>query len=504
MTMTIHSRIRACLLALLLCTLPLAACAQNQGSPPAVAPDPAAPAQTTALRSRPAPQLVQGLADFTQLMEEVDPAVVSIEALIGGGGRANDMDIPEIFRRLDPSLPPARPSTPRGRSMGSGFIISADGYVLTNHHVIDGAQSLTVRLLDRRAFEASIVGSDEQYDVALLKIDNVTDLPTVKIGDSDTLRAGQWVVAIGSPLGLDHSITAGIISALGRSTGGAQQRYVPFIQSDVAINRGNSGGPMFNTQGEVVGINSQILSSMGGYMGISFAIPINLAMNAVEQFKTIGRVSRGQLGAVVEEIDNLKSQGLKLPDNRGALVNQVLANSPAHRAGLQVLDVIRSVNGVSVDTSSDLPPLIGAQAPGSQVRLTIIRNGREQELVATLTELEEDARRAATMPSRRPADPNASGSNALLGLELTNLTTAERSQRGLGADEGVRITAVRGRNAQDAGLASGMIIMQVNRTPVGSVQAINRALGNYKAGDIVMLLIRSGNDSQFIAVRAGN
>jgi len=496
---------RSSLIALLAFTLPLGACAKSNSGP---VPTPTE-AQTLPVTPRPAPQLVHGLADFTDLMAEVGPAVVNVETIIGSRQSFPDVDmeqIPEYFRRFfgpDGIRPEQRPGTPRSRGMGSGFIISADGYVLTNHHVIDGADTVTVRLSDRREFEASIVGSDEQYDVALLKIE-ANDLPVVKVGDSDTLRAGQWVVAIGSPFGLDHSITAGIVSALGRNTGGAQQRYVPFIQSDVAINRGNSGGPLFNTQGEVVGINSQIFSSMGGFMGISFAIPINLAMNAVEQFKTMGRVSRGQLGAVVEGIDNLKAQGLGLPDNRGALVNQVMEDSAASRGGLQVGDVIRAVNGTPVDTFSDVPPLIGAQAPGSRVKLLVMRDGRERELTVTLTELEEDARRATTTASRRTPNTHNAGTNALLGLELAELSAAERRQHGLEADEGVRITAVNSRSSRDAGLAPGVIITQVNRTQVGSIQALNRALGSYKAGDVVMLLVRSGGNSQFVAVRAGD
>jgi len=501
-----YHRIRTSLVALFVFTLPLGACAQGKAPVPPVP----AEAQTLPATPRPAPQLVHGLADFTDLMVEVGPGVVNVETIIGSRQRFPDPDmedIPEYFRRFfGPDFPRSeqQPGGPRSRGMGSGFIISPDGYVLTNHHVIDGAQTVTVRLSDRREFEASIVGSDEQYDVALLKIEANDPLPVVKVGDSDTLRPGQWVVAIGSPFGLDHSITAGIVSALGRNTGGAQQRYVPFIQSDVAINRGNSGGPLFNTQGEVVGINSQIFSSMGGFMGISFAIPINLAMNAVEQFKTRGRVSRGQLGAVVEGIDNLKAQGLGLPDNRGALVNQVMEDSAASRGGLQVGDVIRAVNGNAVDTFSDVPPLIGSQAPGSRVKLSIIRDGRERELTVTLTELEEDARRAAATPSRRAPNTNNTGSNALLGLELAELSASERRQQGLEDNEGVRITAINSRSAREAGLAPGVIIMQVNRTAVGSIQALNRALGNYKAGDVIMLLVRSGGNSQFVAVRAGD
>src|SRR4051812_18815568 len=291
----------------------------------------------TAQSPAPAPQMVVGLPDFTNLVDQVGPGVVNIKAQIGSGQNAqadaqapDEDDIPEFFRRFfGPGMPmpgPQGPQGPRGISMGTGFIISGDGYVLTNHHVIDGADSITVRLSDRREFTAKVVGSDEQSDVALLKI-AATGLPTLRLGDSNKLRPGQWVVAIGSPFGLDHSVTAGIVSAVGRSNPYADQRYVPFIQTDVAINRGNSGGPLLDTRGEVVGINSQIFSNSGGYMGVSFAIPIDVAMSAVKQLKATGRVSRGQIGVSVESITADKARGLDLPDSRGALINTVAPGS---------------------------------------------------------------------------------------------------------------------------------------------------------------------------------
>ncbi|WP_267120851.1 Do family serine endopeptidase, partial [Xanthomonas sacchari] len=338
----------------------------------------------------------------TRLVEQVGPGVVNVETTISrraaaarsGGGMPDDDQIPEFFRRFfGPDGMPGMPGQPRGgrgapddddgapagRSMGSGFIISPDGYVLTNHHVVDGASEVKVKLTDRREFTAKVVGSDQQYDVALLKIDG-KNLPTVRIGDSNLLKPGQWVVAIGSPFGLDHSVTAGIVSATGRSNPYADQRYVPFIQTDVAINQGNSGGPLLNTRGEVVGINSQIFSASGGYMGISFAIPIDLAMSAVEQIKKTGKVTRAQLGVMVGAIDSLKAQGLGLPDTRGALVNQLVQGSPAAKAGLEVGDVIRTVNGTEIGASSDLPPMIGAMQPGAKVRLGILRDGKPREL----------------------------------------------------------------------------------------------------------------------------
>lgn len=503
-------RIYRRLFGLLAMTLPLAACAQSNA--------PAAPAeQAVAARpAAPAPQLVSGLPDFTQLVEQVGPGVVNVETVIGprrnprmaGGGRPDMDQLPDFFRRFfgpDFQMPggdDAPDNGPRGRGMGSGFIISADGYVLTNHHVIDGAETVKVKLSDRREFDAKVVGSDQQYDVALLKID-AKGLPTVRVGDSNTLKPGQWVVAIGSPFGLDHSVTAGIVSATGRSNPYAEQRYVPFIQTDVAINQGNSGGPLLNTRGEVVGINSQIFSASGGYMGISFAIPIDLAMSAVEQIKKTGKVSRGQLGTVVQPIDALKAQALKLADSRGALVNQVVEGSAAAKAGVEVSDVIRSVNGTEIGAASDLPPLIGAMPPGSKVRLGILRDGREREITVTLTELAEDAARPGNAPAAAEEKPQA-GANALLGLEVADLSAAERKQLGLEAGEGVRITRVNGQSARDAQLVPGMVVLQVGRTPVGSVAMLNRELAGYKKGDVVMLLVRTGGNSAFVAVRAGD
>jgi len=504
------ARIRTHAMALLAITLPLVACAQS--------PSPTAPAgQVAAAPRAPAAPLVSGLPDFTNLVEQVGPGVVNIETTIvrsnrqarGAGPGPGDDEMPEFFRRFFgpdfqmPGQPGGDDEGPsiRGRGMGSGFIISPDGYVLTNHHVVADAGEVKVKLGDRREFTAKVIGSDQQYDVALLKID-AKNLPTVRVGDSNTLKPGQWVVAIGSPFGLDHSVTAGVVSAVGRSTGGQDQRYVPFIQTDVAINQGNSGGPLLNTRGEVVGINSQIFSASGGYMGISFAIPIDLAMGAVDQIKKNGRVSRGQLGAIVGAITGDVAQGFNLPDSRGALVNELVPGSAAAKSGLEVGDVIRSVNGTPINTFSDLPPLIGAQAPGSKVRLGVLREGKEREITATLTELAEDAARGTAGPAAADAAPQV-GANALLGLDVADLTAPQRQQLGLDAGEGVRITNVKGQAARDARLSPGMVILQVGRTPVGSVAALNKALGGYKKGDVVMLLVRAGSNSAFVAVKTG-
>jgi len=494
--MTPHAR--SGLLAVLMLTTPLAACAQQPEAPvPAVVTAPVA-AQSAA------PQLVTGLPDFTQLVEQVGPGVVNVEATVGSrrSAQAEEAEIPEIFRRmLPPGFPMPGPGQQgpqrRGTSMGSGFIISADGYVLTNHHVVDGADEVKVTLPDRRELTAKVVGSDQQYDVALLKVE-AKGLPTVRIGNSASLKPGQWVVAIGSPLGLDHSVTAGIVSAVGRSAS-AEQRYVPFIQTDVAINQGNSGGPLLNTRGEVVGINSQIFSVSGGYMGISFAIPIDLAMGAVEQLKSTGKVSRGQLGVQVGAVTSDAVKGFGLPDNRGALVNDVVGGSPAAKAGIGPGDVIRSVNGRAINDSSDLPPIIGAMAPGTKVTLGVLRDGKPRDLTVTLSELDEGEAGTSVAPASpdRPAAP--AGRNAL-GIQTQSLDANSRKQLGIEGSDGVLVARVDSAAAREAGLAPGMVILQVGRTKVDSPAALDRELAAAKPGDTVMLLVRHRGVTRFVAV----
>lgn len=294
--------------------------------------------------------------------------------------------MPEFFRRFFGPDAPVPPEGRRGISQGSGFIVSADGYVLTNHHVVDGAENIVVKLGDRREFTAELVGSDQLSDVALLKVDAAA-LPALRIGESGALRPGQWVVAIGSPFGLEHSVTAGIVSAVGRANPLGGQQYVPFIQTDVAINRGNSGGPLLDTRGQVVGINSQIFSNSGGYMGVSFAIPIDMVMDVVGQLRDTGQVSRGQIGVSLQDVDRALVREWDLPDTRGALVTRVFPGTPGDRAGLRPGDVIRSFNGAPIDAYSDLPPLVGALPPGTSVTLTLLRDGRERKVSLELAEL---------------------------------------------------------------------------------------------------------------------
>jgi len=469
---------------------------------------------TATAQTVPAAPIVTGLPDFTNLVQQVGPAVVNVSAEAGARRVArqapDEEQIPEFFRRmLPPGMfegpdGPQMPQAPRGFSMGTGFLISGDGYVLTNHHVVEGADTVTVKLSDRREFKAKVVGSDQQSDVALLKIDG-KNLPNLRIGDSARLKPGQWVVAIGSPFGLDQSVTAGIVSAVGRANPYADQRYVPFIQTDVAINRGNSGGPLLNTSGEVVGINSQIFSNSGGYMGVSFAIPIDVAMSAADQIKKVGKVRRGQLGVQVQAISGDDARGLGLPDASGALVSVVMPGSAAGKAGVERMDVIRAVNGRPVNVSSDLPPLIGGLAPGSKVRLSIIRDGKPREIDVTLDVLNEAlAGGAVDQPGSGDDDqaPAASGRGNALGLVGRDLSGAERQQLGLQSGEGVRLARV-GDAAAQAGLQPGDVILSVGRTSVGTMAALDRALSGVKNGQTVMLLVRRGNATQFIAVTAG-
>jgi len=479
---------------------------------------PQATAQTPA--STPAPQMVLGLPDFTGLVQQVGPGVVNVEATIGArGGRRqlaqadgqDDEQMPEIFRRFFgpdfrmPGMPGGAQqpeARPRGISMGSGFIISQDGYILTNHHVVDNADSVTVKLTDHREFKAKVVGSDEQSDVALLKID-ASGLPALRMGDSAQLRPGQWVVAIGSPFGLDHSVTAGIVSAVGRANPYANQRYVPFIQTDVAINQGNSGGPLLNTHGEVVGINSQIFSNSGGYMGVSFAIPIDVAISVSKQLRTSGRVARGQLGVQVQQIGSDDARGLGLPDSSGALVADVQAGSAAEKAGLQAGDVIRAVNGTTIGQSSDLPPIIGSMAPGTRVDLSILRDGKTLQVPVTLAKLDDGAPALAQSAGAPGSAPNASGGNPL-GLVGVDLDADDRKQLGLKPGEGVGIARVQGSAARDAGLRPGDVVLQVGRAAVGSVAALDRELGEAGKGQTLMLLVRRDGATQFVAVTPGS
>lgn len=495
------------LVGVLAAVLPAACTAQAPNAP--IAPPPAAV---------PAAPLVTGLPDFTALVQRVGPAVVNISAEVtpkrtarGQGQMPDNSQIPEIFRRFfGPDMPiPGGPQGPRGprgggaTSIGSGFVISEDGYVLTNHHVVDGADTVKVRLADRREFTAKVIGSDESSDVALLKI-SAKALPFLRLANASLTKPGQWVVAIGSPFGLDHSVTAGIVSAVGRSNPYAGQQYVPFIQTDVAINQGNSGGPLLNTSGEVVGINSQIFSNSGGYMGVSFAIPIDVAMNAAEQLRATGQVKRGLLGVNIQEVNAENAKGLGLPEARGALINGVQPGGAAEKAGLQVGDVVLAVNDRPVNLYSDLPPLVGALPPGAKAKILVNRGGKTQTLNVTLGALGPEGATAANDDDGSDDGDAPAGSSAgrnPLGLVAQDLSAATRGQLGLKAGEGVVIRDP-GDAGTEAGLRSGDVVLSVGRASVGSPAALNRELAGVKPGQTVMLLVRRGAATQFIAVTA--
>jgi len=454
------------------------------------------------------------LPDFTQLVEKNGAAVVNVQARHTGqeppdrsadnnGEDSDDSDdqqqqVPEIFRRFfgQPGVP-GGPGGPRGfdparTSLGSGFIISGDGYILTNNHVVDGADQVSVRLNDRRELDAKVIGTDAQYDIALLKVD-ASSLPSVAIGDSNKLKPGQWVLAIGSPFGFDHSVTSGIVSAVSRTFGGRDQQYVPFIQTDVAINRGNSGGPLFNMDGQVVGINSQIFSNTGGFMGVSFAIPIDVAMNAVQQIKEKGFVSRGMIGVQIQEVDRERAKALGMPRSGGALVNQITPGSAAEKAGVQLGDVIQSFNGVDIVQSADLPPSDGAARPGSKAEVSVFRDGKTLSLPITVGEAPRDGKPvASTGKAKGDAVVNP------LGIAVEELTADQRKQLQL-KDEGVLVSRVTGA-AKRSTVQPGDVVLMVGRTKVKSPAEFNGAVKDVKAGDSVMLLVRRDQVTSFVAV----
>ncbi|HEX7113218.1 MAG TPA: DegQ family serine endoprotease [Mizugakiibacter sp.] len=439
-----------------------------------------------------------GLPDFTGIVEKNGKAVVNVQATYDGHERSDanaggdpDEQMPEIFRRFF-GIPVPPQQDDEHFSLGSGFIISSDGYILTNNHVVDGADQIKVKLSDRREFAAKVVGTDAQYDIALLKVD-ASNLPTVTIGDSHQLKAGQWVVAIGSPFGFDHSVTAGIVSAVGRNFGASDQQYVPFIQTDVPINRGNSGGPLFNLDGQVVGINSQIFSNTGGYMGVSFSIPIDIAMSAVQQIKDKGYVTRGMVGVQIQAVTDALARSVGLPNTAGAMVSVINPGSPAEKAGIKLGDVILAFNGQPIDSPADLPPLVGASRPGSKATLEIFRDGKKRNVEVTVGELPRDGKSLAA------AEAAAVSGNAL-GLVVQDLSGDDRQRLGLKAGEGVGIARVAGVAARRAGLEPGDVILMVGRTRVGSAAAFDAAVKGIKPGDSVMLLVRRDQATSFVAI----
>lgn len=450
-----------------------------------------------------APAAPAQLPDFVPIVERNAPTVVNITARktradANDPSQMNPEEIPELFRRFFGPMP-GMPGMPRGPmperiSGGSGFVISSDGYILTNHHVIDGADEVTVRLRDRRELVATVVGSDRDTDIALLKVD-ATGLPAATLGDSDKLKPGQWVLAIGSPFGLEETVTAGIVSSVGRTLGN-DQRYVPFIQTDVAINRGNSGGPLFNLAGEVVGINSQIFSTSGGSIGLSFSIPIDTAKSVVEQLRTKGRVSRGVIGVQIQNIDRDRAEALGLPRPAGALVAEIQPGSAAEKAGVRVGDVITSFNGREIGDSSELPPMVGATAPGTRATLGVFRDGRSLNVPVTVAELG-GGNTAAASAGNAGGQPGAASA---LGIAVRDLTAEQRHQLGVG-DEGVLVERVTGQAAARAGIQPGDVVLAVGRQRIRAAADFERAAGAARAGQAIMLLVRRGDANVFVAIR---
>nr|BAL57870.1 serine protease MucD [uncultured beta proteobacterium] len=444
------------------------------------------------------------LPDFADLAEAVKPTVVniSVKTTVERTGFPGAMPFPfeegdpfyEFFRRFGIPMPIIpNPHGPGGapevrRGVGSGFVISSDGYILTNAHVVSdeegGKTELTVRLADGREFPAKVVGVDKRTDVAVVKID-AQNLPTVRFGDPQKARVGEWVIAVGAPFGLDQTVTAGIISAKSRRL--PDETYVPFLQTDVAINPGNSGGPLFNLKGEVIGINSMIYSRSGGYMGISFAIPIDVALKVKDQLIQYGRVQRGKLGVVIQGLDEELAQSFGLDKPRGALVAQVEPESPAARAGIEVGDIIVSVDGTEVKDSGDLPRMIGERRPGEKVTIGLLHQGKRLEKTVTLAELDEGA---ATNPGKMPSN------DADFGLSVRPLSPQE--QRNRGVEGGVMVTAATGPAAQ-AGIQPGDIILAVNQKRIETVADLKAALA--RTGKRAALLIDRDGTRLFIAVK---
>ncbi|HVK54375.1 MAG TPA: DegQ family serine endoprotease [Burkholderiales bacterium] len=443
----------------------------------------------------------QQLPDFTDLVEKQGPSVVNIstttrvttKAPQGMPNIPEDDPLYDFFRRFLPQQPGAGPREFDSQSLGSGFIISGDGYILTNAHVVQKADEITVKLTDGREFKAKQIGSDTRTDVALIKIE-ATSLPKVVMGDPTKMKVGEWVVAIGSPFGFESSVTAGIVSAKGRNL---QEALVPFIQTDVAVNPGNSGGPLFNMRGEVVGINSQIFSRTGGFMGLSFAIPIDLAMSVADQLRTTGKVTRGWLGVVIQPVTKELAESFNLSKAEGALVASVEKGSPADKAGVEAGDVIMSVNGKPVATSADLPRHIAGIRPGAKAVLDVSRKGAVKQLTVTVGEL--PAERMQGKPQQRlkadePATPNK------FGLVLSDLTPEQRKEVGDG--RGILVEDAQGAAAR-AGIQRGDIVLAVNNNDVKSVQDFNQVAGKLDPKRSIALLVKRGDRTIYVAIKAG-
>ncbi|WP_031433452.1 DegQ family serine endoprotease [Methylomarinum vadi] len=450
-----------------------------------------------ALMSQP---LFAQLPDFTEMVEDNGKAVVNIsttQKIAQVGDEENDLpqipeDVPpqleEFFRRFFQG--PGRGFVPREtKSLGSGFIISSDGYVLTNHHVVKNADEIVVKLNDRRELEAKLIGSDESTDVALLKVE-AKNLPVVAIGSSKKLRVGEWVLAIGSPFGFEQSVTAGIVSAKRRSLPGGN--YVPFIQTDVAINPGNSGGPLFNMKGEVVGMNSQIYSRSGGYMGLSFAIPMDVAMNVVEQIKTNGKVSRGWLGVQIQDVTRELAESFGMDRPYGALVSKVIAGSPAEKAGIKIGDIIVEFNGQEIETSGELPPIVGMTPVDEEARVKVIREGDSQTLEVKIGLLPDQEQLAASENQEKIVNR--------LGVVVSELTAEQREQ--LQVDKnGVLVQDVKNGPALDAGVRRGDVILRIQNHTIRNIADFEEVVSNLPVEKSIAVLIQRRGSPVFLALK---
>jgi serine protease Do len=465
---------------------------------------------------------VRTLPDFTDLVETVGPSVVNIRTIDkvaanpaaganpnNGGpnsGGPSDEELQELFRRFFGMPPPGKPGTPgqprqpnrpqqqqpeeQPRGVGSGFILTNDGFIMTNAHVVDGADQVIVTLTDKREFTARIVGADKRTDVAVVKIE-ASGLPPVKIGDPNRLKVGEWVMAIGSPFGLENTVTAGIVSAKGRDTGD----YLPFIQTDVAINPGNSGGPLINMRGEVVGINSQIYSRSGGFMGISFAIPIDEAVQVSTQLRASGRVQRGRLGVGIGDVSKEVAESLGLGKPQGALVSNVEAGSPADKAGLEAGDIILKFDGKRIEKSSDLPRAVGGTKPGTSSTVTVFRRGTTKDYPIMVGEFEADKTAQGKPTPEKAAAPNAT---QLLGLTVSDLTDALKKE--LNLKGGVRVDAV-ADPALKAGIREGDVVVQVANAEVADVKAFTQLLSRIDKSKPINVLLRRGEWAQYTVIR---
>ncbi len=450
----------------------------------------------------PSMALSRELPDFTELVSQNSPTVVNIstkqsatpsERLRGFSvpDLPEDSPLQDLFRHFFGEEGELPEDSFQSRSLGSGFFVSPDGYVLTNSHVVEGADEIVVRTSDRREIVATLVGTDKRSDIALLKVEG-EDLPSAKIGSSQDLRVGEWVLAIGSPFGFESSATAGIVSAKGRSL--PTENYVPFIQTDVAINPGNSGGPLFNLKGEVIGVNSQIYSRTGGFMGLSFAIPIHVAMDVVDQLKTKGRVSRGWLGVLIQDMTRELAESFGMAQPRGALIAQVLPDSPAQAAGLQPGDVILSYNEREVVTSSNLPPLVGDTDVGASANLVVLRNGENVPLSVKIEELPDEDQLTGPNGERERESANQ------LGLVVRDLTPEQRQQLNL-EQGGVIVESLDPGPADDAGLSAGDMILLLDNRPIADRNDFNRILEEINPGRTIAVLVQRGDSRIFYAVK---